>query len=40
VDPSRLSYVGLGNSHMLYPDPKNRQESEANRRVEIKVTGT
>jgi outer membrane protein OmpA-like peptidoglycan-associated protein len=40
VDPSRLSYVGLGNSHMLFPEPKNRTESEANRRVEVRVTGT
>lgn len=38
VEPSRLSYVGLGNSHMLFPDPKNMAESEANRRVEVRVT--
>jgi len=25
---------------MLFPDPKNKDESEANRRVEIKITGT
>ncbi|MFZ1694674.1 MAG: OmpA family protein [Flavobacteriales bacterium] len=39
VEPNRLSYVGLGNSQMLYPSPKNKEESEANRRVEIKVLG-
>ena len=37
IEPDRLSYVGLGNSQMLYPEPKNKEESEANRRVEIKV---
>ncbi len=37
VDPARVSYVGMGNSKMLYPDPKNKEESEANRRVEVKV---
>lgn len=39
VEPNRLSYVGLGNAQMLYPSPKNKEESEANRRVEIKVLG-
>lgn len=39
VEPERLSYVGLGNSQMLYPEPKNKEQSEANRRVEIKVLG-
>lgn len=38
VDVSRLSYTGVGNSDMLFPDPKNRVESEANRRVEIRIT--
>ena len=37
IDPGRISYEGLGNAHMIYPEPKNREESEANRRVEIKV---
>ncbi len=37
VDPARVSYVGMGNSKMLYPDPNNKEESEANRRVEVKV---
>jgi flagellar motor protein MotB len=37
VEPERISYVGLGNSQMLFPNPKNKEESEANRRVEVKV---
>ncbi len=39
IDPSRVTYKGFGNAHMLFPDPKNKEESEANRRVEIKVVG-
>ncbi|MCB0764339.1 MAG: OmpA family protein [Flavobacteriales bacterium] len=39
IDPVRIAYQGLGNSQMLYPEPKNREESEANRRVEVKVMG-
>ena len=39
VEPERISYVGLGNSRMLFPEPRNREQSEANRRVEIKVLG-
>lgn len=39
VEPSRLSYIGLGNSEMLYPNPKSKAESDANRRVEVKITG-
>ncbi|MBL7940764.1 MAG: OmpA family protein [Flavobacteriales bacterium] len=39
VEPERLSYQGLGNSQMLYPEPKNKEQSEANRRVEVKVLG-
>ncbi|MEZ4757331.1 MAG: OmpA family protein [Flavobacteriales bacterium] len=39
IEPERISYVGLGNSQMLFPEPKNREQSEANRRVEIKVLG-
>jgi len=37
IEPERIAYVGLGNSMMLYTAPKNKEESEANRRVEIKV---
>jgi flagellar motor protein MotB len=40
VDPDRISYQGLGNSQMIYPEPKNKEQSEANRRVEVKVLGT
>lgn len=39
VAPERLFYVGKGNSEMLFPEPKNKDESEANRRVEIKILG-
>ena len=37
VEPARVSYVGLGNSQMLFPEPKNKEQSEANRRVEVKI---
>jgi flagellar motor protein MotB len=37
VEPERITYVGLGNSQMLYPEPKNKEQSEANRRVEVRV---
>lgn len=37
IDPGRISYAGMGNSQMLYPEPKNKDQSEANRRVEVKV---
>lgn len=37
VEPERISYVGLGNSQMLYPEPKNKEQSEANRRVEVRI---
>lgn len=37
VEPERITYVGLGNSQMLYPEPKNKEQSEANRRVEVKI---
>lgn len=37
IEPERMTYKGFGNSAMIYPNPKNRKESEANRRVEIKV---
>lgn len=39
VEPERVTYVGLGNSRMLFPEPKTKEESEANRRVEVKVVG-
>lgn len=37
VDPARMTYVGKGNSEMLFPEAKNKDESEANRRVEVKI---
>jgi hypothetical protein len=37
VESARITYVGLGNSQMLFPDPKNKEQSEANRRVEVKI---
>jgi outer membrane protein OmpA-like peptidoglycan-associated protein len=37
IEPERISFVGLGNSQMLYPEPKNKEQSEANRRVEVKI---
>ncbi|MCB9170389.1 MAG: OmpA family protein [Flavobacteriales bacterium] len=37
IVPERLDFTGLGNSQMIYPEPKNKEQSEANRRVEIKV---
>ncbi len=37
VEPERITFVGLGNSQMLYPEPKNKEQSEANRRVEVKI---
>ena len=37
IEPERISYVGLGNSQMLYPEPKNKEQSEANRRVEVRI---
>lgn len=37
VEPKRMSFVGYGNSAMLFSDPKNEAEERANRRVEIKI---
>ena len=37
VEPARVSFVGLGNSQMLYPEPKTKEQSEANRRVEVRI---
>ncbi len=39
IEPERIFYVGKGNSEMLFPEPKNKDESEANRRVEVKILG-
>ena len=37
VEPERLTYKGYGNSRMIFPEPKNQEQSEANRRVEVKI---
>jgi flagellar motor protein MotB len=37
IEPDRISYEGIGNAEMIYPEPKNRDQSEANRRVEVKI---
>lgn len=37
IDKNRLTYQGYGNEFMKYPEPKNLQEEQANRRVEIMV---
>jgi len=37
IEPERIAYLGMGNSKMLFPEPKNKEHSEANRRVEIKI---
>lgn len=37
IEPDRMTYKGFGNSAMIYPNPKKSEESEANRRVEIRI---
>lgn len=37
VDKKRITYIGLGNTQMVYPAPKTAEEEEANRRVEILI---
>jgi len=37
VSANRLSFVGFGNSKMLYEKPKNSDQIRANRRVQIEV---
>ncbi len=39
VDEERLSAQGRGNNEMLYPDPKTDWQNEANRRIQILITG-
>ena len=39
IEPDRMTYLGYGNSAMIYPEPTNKEQSEANRRVEVKITG-
>jgi len=36
-DPGKLTYKGMGNTSPVNPDPANREEMNANMRVEIKV---
>lgn len=38
IAKNRLSTVGLSASQMIFPNPKNEIEQEANRRVEVKIT--
>jgi outer membrane protein OmpA-like peptidoglycan-associated protein len=37
VEKERMKVKGYGNSEMLFPDPANNGQMEANRRVEIKI---
>lgn len=37
VNDSRMKVKGYGNSEMLFPEPVNKGQEEANRRVEIKI---
>jgi outer membrane protein OmpA-like peptidoglycan-associated protein len=37
VDKSRMTYKGFGNAKMIYPNPVNTRQSEANRRVEAEI---
>lgn len=39
IDPKRLEVRGAGNTEMIYPDPITDWQNEANRRIEIEVTG-
>jgi outer membrane protein OmpA-like peptidoglycan-associated protein len=35
IDRKRLSYKGMSNFKMIYPIPKNKEEEDMNKRVEI-----
>jgi len=37
IEKDRISFIGYGNTQMLYPQAKNTREMSANRRVEIKI---
>ncbi len=37
IDKDRIEFVGYGSTMMIYENPKNEQEEQANRRVEIKI---
>lgn len=37
INKKRMDCIGYGNSQMLYPKPKNKDQEAANRRVEIEI---
>jgi outer membrane protein OmpA-like peptidoglycan-associated protein len=37
IEKDRMTYVGFGSSHKLFPEEKTKQEEDLNRRVEIKI---
>lgn len=37
IGSDRMTYKGFGNSNMLYPDPLDEEEAQANRRVEVEI---
>lgn len=37
IDPNRMTYKGMSNFRMVYPDPKSPEEEDANKRVEAWV---
>lgn len=39
IADNRLEVLGAGNSQMIYPNPVTEWQNEANRRIEIEVTG-
>jgi outer membrane protein OmpA-like peptidoglycan-associated protein len=39
VDSTRISYMGFGARHKIFPMERNDEEMKRNRRVEIKVLG-
>ncbi len=39
IDENRMTFHGYGNAEMIYPVPVNNRQAEANRRVEVEVTG-
>lgn len=37
IDPDRMTYIGFGDTKMLYPDARSEDKMEKNRRVEIVI---
>jgi len=37
IDKKRMDYKGFGNEHMLFPNPANEAQAQANRRVEVEI---